>query len=97
MPTAVAYANRAMAALKAGDAAAAEIDCTAALALDANNLKAWQRRAAARAKSGLLLEAIDDLEAALRCGLASMHRTVLPSSAASPLHAGGLEYAECTV
>ena len=82
MPTAAAYANRAMAALKAGDAAAAEVDCTAALALDANYLKAWQRRAVARAKSGQLLEAIDDLEAALRCALPAWAYTAMACLAA---------------
>ncbi|BDA43286.1 probable RNA polymerase II-associated protein 3 at N-terminal half [Coccomyxa sp. Obi] len=60
------YANRAMASLKLGDVADAEQDCTRALALDPNYLKAWQRRAAARAASGRLLDAIDDLESALR-------------------------------
>ncbi len=62
----VAYANRAMASLKLRDAAAAEQDCSAALALDPAYLKAWQRRAAARWELGKLLDAIDDLEAALR-------------------------------
>ena len=66
-PTAVAHANRAMAALKTGDAAGAEADCSAALDLDPAYLKAWQRRAAARARLGRPLDAIDDLEAALRC------------------------------
>ncbi len=61
------YANRAMASLKLGEVADAEVDCTRALALDPNYLKAWQRRAAARAASGRLLDAIDDLESALRC------------------------------
>ena len=65
-PSALAHANRAMAALKAGDAAAAEADCGAALELDGSYLKAWQRRAAARRALGRPLEAIDDLEAALR-------------------------------
>ncbi|CAL8468728.1 g8268 [Coccomyxa elongata] len=60
------YANRAMASLKLGEVADAEQDCTRALALDPNYLKAWQRRAAARAASGRLLDAIDDLESALR-------------------------------
>ena len=66
-PSAAAHANRAMAALKAGDALAAEADASAALDLDAGYLKAWQRRAAARAALGRRLDAIDDLEAALRC------------------------------
>ncbi len=61
------YANRAMASLKLGEVADAEQDCTLALALDPNYLKAWQRRAAARTASGRLLDAIDDLESALRC------------------------------
>lgn len=37
-----------MAALKLGDAAGAEADCTAALHLDGSYVKAYQRRAAAR-------------------------------------------------
>ena len=73
MPTAAAYANRAMAALRAGDAPGAEVDATAALALDGAYLKAWQRRAAARAKLGRRLDAIDDLEAALRCAVQPAH------------------------
>ena len=47
-PTCLGYANRAMAALKLGDAAAAEADCTAALQLDGSYIKAYQRRSAAR-------------------------------------------------
>ena len=62
----VAYANRAMARLKAGDAAAAEQDCSSALELDATYLKAWLRRSSARRLLGRRLEAIDDLEQALR-------------------------------
>ena len=60
------YANRAMASLKLGEAAEAEQDCTRALALDPSYLKAWQRRAAARVAMGRQLDAIDDLESALR-------------------------------
>lgn len=62
----VGYANRAMARLKAGDAAAAEQDCSSALELDATYLKAWLRRSSARKLLGRRLEAIDDLEQALR-------------------------------
>lgn len=65
--TSVGYANRAMASLKLGEAAEAEQDCTRSLALDPGYLKAWQRRAAARTSLGHLLDAIDDLEFALRC------------------------------
>ena len=64
--TCVAYANRAMARLKAGDATAAEEDCSAALQLDATYLKAWLRRSSARKLLGRQLDAIDDLEQALR-------------------------------
>ena len=64
--TSVGYANRAMARLKAGEAAAAEEDCSAALRLDATYVKAWLRRSAARKLLGRGLDAIDDLEHALR-------------------------------
>lgn len=64
--TSVGYANRAMARLKAGEAAAAEEDCSAALRLDAAYVKAWLRRSAARKLLGRRLDAIDDLEHALR-------------------------------
>ncbi len=43
-PTCVAYANRAMAQLKLRQYEQADADCTAAIALDASYLKAWQRR-----------------------------------------------------
>ncbi len=56
-PTCLAYANRAMAALKANDALAADADATAAIGLDATYLKAYQRRAAARQLMGRSLEA----------------------------------------
>ena len=69
--TCIAYANRAMAHLKADDAAAAEADCSAALQLDATYLKAWLRRASARKLLGRRLDAIDDLEQAARQVLAS--------------------------
>jgi tetratricopeptide (TPR) repeat protein len=64
--TSVAYANRAMAHLKTGNAQAADEDCSAALALDPNYLKAWHRRCSARRALGRHLDAIDDLEQALR-------------------------------
>ena len=48
MPSCLAYANRAMAQLKLGNAAEAEADCTAALELDVGYVKAYQRRATAR-------------------------------------------------
>lgn len=64
-PTCVAYANRAMARLKLKKHADAERDASAALELDASYVKAWQRRAAARAALGRALEAAGDLERAV--------------------------------
>lgn len=65
-PTCLAYANRAMAELKLGEYAAAEADCTEALALDAAYVKAYLRRASALKHLGKLLEAAEDYEYALR-------------------------------
>ena len=65
-PTAIAFANRAMAALKEGLLAEAEADCTRALELDPAYLKAYQRRGAARKGLGRPLPAAQDYEEALR-------------------------------
>ena len=65
-PTAIAFANRAMAALKEGLLAEAEADCTRALELDPMYLKAYQRRGAARKGLGRPLPAAQDYEEALR-------------------------------
>jgi Tfp pilus assembly protein PilF len=67
--TVIAFANRSLASLKLGDAVSAEEDCTSAIALDSTYLKAWQRRAAARTALGRVLDAVDDLECALRCAI----------------------------
>ncbi|XP_010267984.1 PREDICTED: RNA polymerase II-associated protein 3 isoform X2 [Nelumbo nucifera] len=66
MPTAVAYANRAMAYLKIKRFEEAEDDCTEALNLDDRYIKAYSRRATARKELGKLKAAIEDAEFALR-------------------------------
>ncbi|XP_069681469.1 RNA polymerase II-associated protein 3-like isoform X1 [Periplaneta americana] len=58
---AIFYANRALCYLKTGDNRSAEVDCTTALQLDPNYVKAYQRRAMARAALGQLQEARVDL------------------------------------
>ncbi|KAK6911654.1 RNA-polymerase II-associated protein 3-like, C-terminal domain [Dillenia turbinata] len=63
-PTAVTYANRAMAYLKIKKEA--EEDCTEALNLDDRYIKAYSRRATARKELGKLKAAIEDSEFALR-------------------------------
>ncbi|KAK6915674.1 Tetratricopeptide repeat 1 [Dillenia turbinata] len=65
-PTAVAYANRAMAYLKIKKFREAEEDCTEALNLDDRYIKAYSRRATARKELGKLKAAIEDSEFALR-------------------------------
>ncbi|KAF4354006.1 hypothetical protein G4B88_011169 [Cannabis sativa] len=60
-PTAVAYANRAMAYLKD-----AENDCIEALNMDDRYIKAYSRRATARKELGKLKECLEDAEFALR-------------------------------
>ncbi|KAI9186537.1 hypothetical protein LWI28_018285 [Acer negundo] len=65
-PTAVAYANRAMAYLKIKRFQEAEDDCTEALNLDDRYIKAYSRRATARKELGKLKESIEDSEFALR-------------------------------
>lgn len=67
LPTAVAFANRAMAYLKLERfPIEAEADCSAALLLDATYVKAWHRRGTARKQLGKLLDAACDFEEALR-------------------------------
>ncbi|KAL3843541.1 hypothetical protein ACJIZ3_000944 [Penstemon smallii] len=65
-PTAVAYANRAMAFIKIRRFQEAEDDCTEALNLDDRYIKAYSRRSTARKELGKLKESIDDAEFALR-------------------------------
>ncbi|XP_026457434.1 RNA polymerase II-associated protein 3-like isoform X1 [Papaver somniferum] len=65
-PSAVAYANRAMAYLKIKRFEEAENDCTEALNLDDRYIKAYSRRATARKELGKLKESIEDSEFALR-------------------------------
>ncbi|XP_021623606.1 RNA polymerase II-associated protein 3 isoform X3 [Manihot esculenta] len=65
-PTAVAYANRAMAYLKIRKFQEAENDCTEALNLDDRYIKAYSRRATARKELGRFKESIEDSEFALR-------------------------------
>ncbi|WCJ43057.1 Tetratricopeptide repeat (TPR)-like superfamily protein [Euphorbia peplus] len=65
-PTAVAYANRAMAYLKIKKFREAEDDCTEALNLDDRYIKAYSRRATARKELRKFKESIEDSEFALR-------------------------------
>ncbi|XP_021687734.2 uncharacterized protein LOC110669982 isoform X2 [Hevea brasiliensis] len=65
-PTAVAYANRAMAYLKIRKFQEAENDCTEALNLDDRYIKAYSRRATARKELGRFKESVEDSEFALR-------------------------------
>ncbi|XP_059438126.1 uncharacterized protein LOC132170971 isoform X1 [Corylus avellana] len=65
-PTAVAYANRAMAYLKIKRIQEAEDDCTEALNLDDRYIKAYSRRATARKELGKYKECFEDAEFALR-------------------------------
>ncbi|XP_034222767.1 RNA polymerase II-associated protein 3 isoform X1 [Prunus dulcis] len=65
-PSAVAYANRAMAYIKIKSFQEAEDDCTEALNLDDRYIKAYSRRATARKELGKLKESIEDAEFALR-------------------------------
>ncbi|KAI5067281.1 hypothetical protein GOP47_0017809, partial [Adiantum capillus-veneris] len=65
-PSAVSYANRAMACIKIRRFQEAEVDCTEALALDDRYIKAYSRRATARKELGNLLGAVADSEFALR-------------------------------
>ncbi|KAL2514027.1 Tetratricopeptide repeat (TPR)-like superfamily protein [Forsythia ovata] len=65
-PTAVAYANRAMAYIKVKRFQEAENDCTEALNLDDRYIKAYSRRSTARKELGKLKESFDDAAFALR-------------------------------
>lgn len=65
-PTAVAYANRAMAYLKIRRYKEAESDCTEALNLDDRYIKAYSRRATARKELRKLRDSLEDVEFALR-------------------------------
>ncbi|XP_062081839.1 uncharacterized protein LOC133788386 isoform X2 [Humulus lupulus] len=65
-PTAVAYANRAMAYLKVKRFQDAEDDCSEALNMDDRYIKAYSRRATARKELGKLKECLEDAEFALR-------------------------------
>ncbi|SPO23101.1 uncharacterized protein UTRI_01779 [Ustilago trichophora] len=58
--------NRAMAYIKLGKFVDAERDCTTALSLSPNNVKALYRRATAKAGADQLTSAIEDYEAVLR-------------------------------
>ncbi|XP_076950837.1 uncharacterized protein LOC143623933 [Bidens hawaiensis] len=65
-PTAVAYANRAMAYLKLKRFQEAEDDCTEALNLDDRYIKAYSRRSTARKELGRLKDSKEDADFALR-------------------------------
>lgn len=65
-PTAVAYANRAMAHIKLRRFQEAEDDCTEALNLDDRYIKAYSRRATARKELGKNKESMEDAEFAMR-------------------------------
>lgn len=65
-PTAVAFANRAMAYIKMRRFEEAEYDCSEAIDLDDRYVKAYSRRGTAKKELGKLLDAIDDFEFALR-------------------------------
>lgn len=66
LPTAVAYANRAMAYIKINRFQEAEYDCSEALSLDDRYIKAYSRRITARKELGKLKEALEDADFALR-------------------------------
>ncbi|XP_057424136.1 uncharacterized protein LOC130717792 isoform X2 [Lotus japonicus] len=65
-PTAVAYANRAMALIKLRRFQEAEDDCTEALNLDDRYIKAYSRRATARKEVGKFKGSMEDADFALR-------------------------------
>lgn len=80
----MSFANKAMAHLKMGNALAAEQDCSAALQLDEAYLKAWLRRASARRALRCHLDAVDDLEQALRCIVGDALLILLTTHAIEP-------------
>ena len=61
----VVFANRAMTGLRLKKYAQAEDDCTAALAIEPNYIKALSRRGMTRHKRGKYAEAVQDFDAAL--------------------------------
>lgn len=65
-PTAVAFANRAIAYIKIRRFEEAEYDCNEAINLDDRYVKAYSRRGTARRELGNLLGAMEDIEFALR-------------------------------
>ncbi|CAI9103531.1 OLC1v1002031C1 [Oldenlandia corymbosa var. corymbosa] len=65
-PTAVAYANRAMAYIKLRRFQEAESDCSEALNLDDQYTKAYSRRSTARKELGKLKESLEDVDFALK-------------------------------
>ncbi|XP_024364769.1 uncharacterized protein [Physcomitrium patens] len=65
-PTAVTFANRAMAFLKIRRYADAEADCTEAISLDDRYTKAYSRRGTARKELQKYFPAVEDFEFALR-------------------------------
>ncbi|XP_072983199.1 uncharacterized protein [Typha latifolia] len=65
-PTAVAFANRAMAYLRLKRFEEAESDCTEALSLDDRYVKAYSRRATARKELGRFKASMEDSEFAMR-------------------------------
>ncbi|CAK9236093.1 unnamed protein product [Sphagnum jensenii] len=65
-PTAVAFANRAMALLKIRRYVDAEVDCTEAIELDDHYTKAYSRRGTARKELKKYLASVEDFEFALR-------------------------------
>ncbi|CAM8928505.1 unnamed protein product [Rhodiola kirilowii] len=65
-PTAVAYANRAMAYLKIRRFQEAEDDCTEALNLDDRYIKAYSRRSTARKELKRFKESMEDADFALK-------------------------------
>ncbi|XP_051135928.1 uncharacterized protein LOC127254694 isoform X2 [Andrographis paniculata] len=65
-PTAVAYANRAMAYIKIKRFQEAENDCSEALNLDDRYIKAYSRRSTARKELRKFKESLDDAEFALK-------------------------------
>ncbi|CAI9304443.1 unnamed protein product [Lactuca saligna] len=65
-PTAVAYANRAMAYIKLKRFQEAEVDCTEALNLDDRYIKAYSRRSTARKELGKYKDSKEDADFALR-------------------------------